>query len=85
MAKFWSIGMPWDCDIDRDYALVCAGQGKNPMMDLRWETGERAADGSFPRPRESVQTSVTLVGCRCGSSSCDPDAQDALNFPQVIT
>jgi hypothetical protein len=30
---------------------------------------ELAADGSFPRPRESPQPSVPFMGCRCATNS----------------
>src|ERR1039457_7026280 len=41
-----------------------------------------AADGSFPRPKESLQPSVLLVGCRCATNFFDRAQPDALNSPQ---
>ena len=56
MAKFGGIGTSWDCDLDEDCALVCAGPGKNPMMDLRRETGEGVTTtAQESRPASRIQ------------------------------
>src|ERR1019366_3733136 len=58
--------------------------GRSASRGEPWKSNRAlglAADGSFPRPRESLQPSVPLVGCRCESSSSDPEPRDAWNSP----